>query len=399
MTPYLAVIRDSYREALSSRVLWILLVVITLALAGLVPFGWRRQVTTGVRLDDLPDARRLAAELSSAGQADKSSPAKRIWSLLPDKARKQLTEYAKADDDKQEDRGTDFAMRRELCEQLNRVLERDDFFQEDVWRDVPLDSEARELIDRGPAALSVVQRHRLNRLALEAALPGHIRQAPSQSVVFHYLVWDMGEPVPLSDETLREGIAFVMSGFVNILMGSIGVMAAIVVTASIIPNMFDAGSVALLLSKPISRPLLFLAKFLGGCWFVLINAAYLIGGLWLVLGLRLGYWQHRLLWCIPLFLFLFAVYYSVSALAGLVWRNAVVAVMVTVLFWLTCVAVGGAKYGAEMIAVQPNRLVKLLPADDQLLAISERGRVLQWDSQGRDWQQVLRQNKRARAPR
>ena len=41
-------------------------------------------------------------------------------------------------------------------------------------------------------------------------------------------------------------------------------------------------------------------------------------GLWLISGLRFGVWSPRILWCVPLFMFLFATYYVVSALAGLV---------------------------------------------------------------------------------
>ena len=271
---------------------------------------------------------------------------------------------------------------------IGRMLERDNFFREDLWKDAPLTDEARELIDRGPGQLSELEQGRLNRLALEAALPGHIRAGPPQSVVFSYLVWDVGEPLTLSDEQIHQGVAFALSAFISIVVGFIGVIAAILVTASIIPNMFDAGSVALLLSKPISRSLLFLSKFAGGCWFVLIIGAYLIGGLWLVLGWRLDYWQHRLLLCVPVLLFLFLVYYSVSALAGLIWRNTIVAVMVTILFWLVCTIVGSAKVGVEMFFVHPNRLVKIVPAEDDLVALSERGVVHQWDKQSGQWQDI-----------
>ena len=50
MTAYLAVTKDSFREALYSRVLWILLLLITVLLLALLPLGWHRQLTT-----DLPN--------------------------------------------------------------------------------------------------------------------------------------------------------------------------------------------------------------------------------------------------------------------------------------------------------------------------------------------------------
>jgi hypothetical protein len=78
---------------------------------------------------------------------------------------------------------------------------------------------------------------------------------------------------------------------------------------------------------------LFLTKFAGGCAFILLNAAYFVIGLWLIVGLRFGIWSTRMLLCIPVFLFLFSIYYAVSSLAGVLWRNAVVCIVVTVLFW------------------------------------------------------------------
>ena len=140
------------------------------------------------------------------------------------------------------------------------------------------------------------------------------------------------------------------------LLGVAGVFVAVLVTASMIPQTFEAGSVDLLLSKPISRSWLFLAKFVGGCAFIAINAAYFIGGLWLMLGLRFGLWNQRLLWAIPLYLFLFAIYYSVSALAGIVWRNAIVSVVMAVVFWFVCWTLGTANTLVESISLNPRRI-------------------------------------------
>ena len=98
-------------------------------------------------------------------------------------------------------------------------------------------------------------------------------------------------------------------------------MVAVLITAPTIPQMFDAGALHLLLSKPIARWLLFLARFFGGCAFILIGATYLIGGLWLILGIRFGVWDPKLLLSIPIYLFVFAIYYSVSSLVGAIYRS------------------------------------------------------------------------------
>ena len=111
-------------------------------------------------------------------------------------------------------------------------------------------------------------------------------------------------------------VNFALAALTTFLAGILGVFIAILVTAPTVPQTFEPGAIDLLLSKPVSRSLLFLTKFFGASTFILLNSIYLIGGMWLIAGLRFDIWSGRLLLCIPVFLFLFVIYYSVSALTG-----------------------------------------------------------------------------------
>ncbi|HEY5312613.1 MAG TPA: ABC transporter permease, partial [Pirellulales bacterium] len=190
---------------------------------------------------------------------------------------------------------------------------------------------------------------------------------------FYYLAWDVGSPLAIQRDDLVSGINQALLIFTGLVLGVAGTLAAILVTASIIPQTFEAGAIDLLLSKPVSRPLVFLTKFVGGCVFIAVIAAWLIGGIWLILGVRFDLWNPRLLLCIPLYLFLFAIYYAVSALAGVIWKNAIVSVVLTVLFWFVCWSVGTTKNVLETIFVNPQRIVKIVPAGDALLAGQRSG--------------------------
>ncbi len=386
MRPYWAVIQDSFREAWASRVLWILLALITIVLLAILPFGWTRQLTVGLRRDDVRDASKLAQQLQTALSESAPSTASYVASRLPEELQARLKDYVPSDDRRSPE---EMQLRDDLVAALDSLIRQPDFFRADLWEETSWNREGQDFLEQGVDHLASREQQRLNRLALEAAFPREIRQRPSQTVVFRYLVWDVGEPVRIGDQQLDQVIRGIVAAFISVVLGMIGVFAAILVTASIIPNMLDTGSFSLLLSKPISRPLLFLAKFFGGCWFVLINATYLIAGLWLLLGLRFEIWYKNLLWCIPIFLFLFIVYYSVSAFAGLVWRNTVVCIVVTILFWFACVLVGGAKQFVELFFVHPDRLAKLLPVEDDLLVVNERGRVQEWSAEQGEWRQVF----------
>src|SRR5262249_9122182 len=111
---------------------------------------------------------------------------------------------------------------------------------------------------------------------------------------------------------------------------------------------------------------------------------------WLIVGLRFDIWSGRMLLCIPVFLFLFAIYYAVSALAGVLWRNAVVCIVVTILFWAACFAVGTTKNLMEQVWLNSGRLVKLVPAGETLLGVTEQGQVQQWRPGEQNWDETFR---------
>jgi hypothetical protein len=149
--------------------------------------------------------------------------------------------------------------------------------------------------------------------------------------------------------------------------------------------MFEPGSITLLLSKPVSRSLLFTAKFLGACAFVFLNVTFLIVGLWLIVGLRFEIWNHGILTCIPVFLFMFLVYYAVSALTGLVWKSAIISVVVTVIFWIVCFSVDLTHGLLDGAIMEQQRITRIVEADGTLLTVTEANRLQVWDDDAKQW--------------
>ena len=383
MTPYLAILKDSFREAFASRVLWILLGVVTLMLAVLAGFGMEEHAGASFASDDLLDAAALYSKLQNDARAARPNPGRHIWSLVDSSTKAELAQTVAESESMAF--GNPLATR--LSGMLNRLLLRRELYNAEAWSNVRLENEAHELLAIDPSQLSEEQLARLNRLLIESAYPLEI--APSRNLELYVNYWGsvLGTPLPVRKDFVIKTALVLLSNFV---VGMIGIFCGIIVTASIIPQTFDAGAIDLLLSKPISRPLLFLTKFAGGCAFTLINAAYILGGLWLVVGLRHGVWYTALLWCIPVFLFVFAVYYGVSALAGAIWRNTIVSVVVTFLFWGLCWGLGLVKgFIIEGFFFEPLRPVRILAAGDDLIAANERGEILRWDDASGRWQEIL----------
>lgn len=390
MRPYLAIVSDSFREALHSRVLWLLGIVITLVLAALAPLGYEERLTIELTDASVRDWPQFLMHVRDAAAASSRGPAHHIQELLDEDARKKLANFKLPDDG-------DFSGARrfvqtmgELREELNAMLRRREFYDAKAWSDKPLASEeGRVLLQRGVDKLNDQELARLNRLLLEAAFPEHVDASDPVSLQIRYAVWDAMSPLPFRRDQFTKGIETAMSVIMKYFVGVIGVIIAVLVTASVIPQMFDPGSLNLLLSKPISRSLLFLSKFFGGCAFILINASYLITGLWLILGMRFGIWDAKLLLTIPIYLFMFAIYYTVSALAGVIWRNAIVSVALSVLFWLVCFSVGISKWLIETRYIDKQRIVRVIPAGDQVFAVNEMGVTLQWEESTREWKKVF----------
>jgi hypothetical protein len=96
MRAYLAILKDSYREAASSMVLWLALGGILLLLVALFPIGLMTAENTELRHQELVDTDGLIKSLYEK-RADAATPEGHIWSLLKPEQQDQLTAFAQPD--------------------------------------------------------------------------------------------------------------------------------------------------------------------------------------------------------------------------------------------------------------------------------------------------------------
>lgn len=333
MRPYLAILRDSFREAATSRTLPFLLVFFTIVLLALAPIGLQEDVPWRLTLDEISDQTLWLVKLRSQAQAESDSPGKRLIERMPNKATSRLglgTPPAPP-------AVTGFDAVVLLMTSINQeVLPDRTFYSEEAWVNLPLPQEARDFAKRGANALSEDEVKRFNRLLLTAAYPGSLKNPPESRAKVTYAGFEISgfmESILSDSDLLRRLVRQAIYAICVWGIGPIGLLVGIIVTADVMPRTFEPGAIDLLLSKPVSRGLVFVTKFLGACAFILISFTYLVFGLWLIFWLRLDVWAPQILAVIPLFLFSFAVIYAVSAVTGLLWRSPIVAVLVTVLIW------------------------------------------------------------------
>ena len=140
--------------------------------------------------------------------------------------------------------------------------------------------------------------------------------------------------------------------FVSVFLYIWGTFLAIFASSGLIPSVLEAGRISLLLSKPITRPMLLLGRYAGNILVVAANDIYLISCIWIIIGLKTGIWETRFLLAIPISLFIFAVLLSVVVLIGVISESAALAVMVSVALMLI-----------SAILAQHRLVVKLLSSE------------------------------------
>lgn len=141
--------------------------------------------------------------------------------------------------------------------------------------------------------------------------------------------------LPLARDA-RESVRFLQLILAGGVADTLGLLLTLVWTAGFLPGFLDSRNAAVLVAKPAPRWLLIFGKFMGVLSFVLLHAVLFVGGTWSALGLRTGIWERAYLWCIPLLLVHFAVFFSFSLLLAVCTRSTVVCVFGSVAFWCLC---------------------------------------------------------------
>jgi ABC-type transport system involved in multi-copper enzyme maturation permease subunit len=116
--------------------------------------------------------------------------------------------------------------------------------------------------------------------------------------------------------------------------GTLGLLLALIWTASFVPTFLEPSAVSVLLAKPVARWQLLLGKYVGVVTFVWFQVVLFVVSTWLALGVRTHVWNMTYWWCIPLLLVQFAIFYSFSVLLAVITGSVVSCVFGSVLFWL-----------------------------------------------------------------
>jgi ABC-type transport system involved in multi-copper enzyme maturation permease subunit len=108
-----------------------------------------------------------------------------------------------------------------------------------------------------------------------------------------------------------------------------GMALSVFASAGLVSAMFEQGRIELLLSKPVSRIMLLVGRYVGNVLVVGANIVYLVAGSWVIFGLKTDVWGAGFLVSSLCTIFIFSVLLAVIVLVGVLWESGAVAIMVT----------------------------------------------------------------------
>ncbi len=382
MRAIVAILRDSFREAAASRVLWIALIAIAVVLLALAPLSLETDISNRLRPSELVDVEGFLKSLQEGKDAN-DTPAAHIRTLLSEPQKASIESWLKLEEGG--DNSTSRRRRPQVLNIVNELIQKREFYRAESWAAVELNGDLKTA-DAASLAKRTLANRNVQRLA--AAFPQSIVINDQAVIALSYGSIPTNLPIPLPPSQIKQlidaTIVFVLATF----LGFFGVFASLLVTAGMIPKTFEPGEISLLLSKPVRRSVLFITKFFGGCVFTFICATLLVGGVWLLLWFRFNLWRPELLLCIPLYVFLFAIYFSVSALAGAIWRNAIVSLALVVAFWVVLTTAGTVQsvLGAYLMSQQ---ITDITIAGDEVFVVSSSRTMSHWSAEKSDWSEIL----------
>ena len=122
-------------------------------------------------------------------------------------------------------------------------------------------------------------------------------------------------------------------------LGLFALVLALISVCPIFPDFLKTGSIDIAISKPMSRVMLFLVKYLGSLLFVAAQVSVFCVIVFIAQGVRLAIWNLEIFWAVLLLTFVFSLIYSVAVLVAVWTRSTLFSLLIALLVWGSTLAV------------------------------------------------------------
>lgn len=189
-------------------------------------------------------------------------------------------------------------------------------------------------------------------------------------------------------EEIPDDVMRATEGIVVGVFYQVSLFVGIFAISSFFPSMQEKGTVDLLLSRPMSRANIFMAKFIGCLTVIFVMIVYLILGSWVIIYLKTGVAHIEYLYTIPVFMLVFAAFMSFLAMAGIITRNSSTSAILAIFFLFIFGAVVFGFHQAQLFKGNDfwhfffESIYNILPKTAELAAWNVSivgGEVIDWD--------------------
>jgi hypothetical protein len=188
----------------------------------------------------------------------------------------------------------------------------------------------------GPAPLPVEPGEAAMRLPLEEAQRLGSARAEGMDVASSQVSFLFGAIRVHYRHYTEDAVVLVQLLLAGFVADTVGVLLALIWTAGFLPGFLDPARSVVLLAKPMPRWALLTGQYLGVLAFVALQSVAFVVGTWLALGVATGVWTAFYLFCVPVLLLHFAVFFALSSWLAVRTRSATVCLVGSLAFWLLC---------------------------------------------------------------
>jgi hypothetical protein len=179
----------------------------------------------------------------------------------------------------------------------------------------------------------------------------------------------------------EQSVRLVQVFLAGIIADTIGVLLALVWTASFLPGFLAAANANVLFTKPISRWSLLAGKALAILLLVVAQATLFLIATWVALGVRTGMWDLHYFLALPILVVHFGAFFGIAVLLAVLCRSTVACALGTFVAWSICCGVNiarhevvlGSQYGAAGTALEAAYWVLPKPVDYSLILSESLG--------------------------
>lgn len=137
----------------------------------------------------------------------------------------------------------------------------------------------------------------------------------------------------------KEFILKVELAFVSKIPFFVLMMIFLVMSSSFIPSLLQKGYIEFILSRPVSRASIIMSKYVAGIIIVFLAMTYIIVPVWLIVSIKTGVWHFKFLLSILWYTFIFASFYPLIILVGLITRSNTVTLIFNLIVFFPITAV------------------------------------------------------------